>query len=151
MPNLTEKELEKMILKMDKAYFNSDHPIVDDNSYDILKEKLREKNPNHPLLKKVGASVDVGKNKIKLPIYMGSLDKINNTGESSVVDKLNRFINKSSESFVISDKLDGISGLLVDRTLCTRGDGFVGQDISHVLPYLNIPSIKKNVMSKIYI
>jgi len=48
--------------------------------------------------------------------------------------------------YVLSCKLDGVSGLYTteDSTpkLYTRGDGKVGQDISHLIPYLRVPKTK---------
>ena len=48
------------------------------------------------------------------------------------------------ESYVISAKLDGVSGLYVlndsGATLYTRGNGKVGQNISHLIPYLSLPT-----------
>jgi len=48
---------------------------------------------------------------------------------------------------VLSCKLDGVSGLYTtegdEPKLYTRGDGKVGQDISHLIPHLRLPSKKK--------
>jgi DNA ligase (NAD+) len=67
--------------------------------------------------------------------------------------------------YVLSCKLDGVSGLYTteDQTpkLYTRGDGKVGQDVSYLIPYLNLPKnkgivirgefiIKKNVFETKY-
>jgi len=45
--------------------------------------------------------------------------------------------------YVLSAKLDGISGLYStengEEKLYTRGNGSVGQDISHLIPYLRLP------------
>ena len=46
--------------------------------------------------------------------------------------------------YVISCKLDGVSGLYTTEgekaKLYTRGDGKIGQDISHMIPYLQLPT-----------
>ncbi|KAG1668737.1 hypothetical protein FOA52_014283 [Chlamydomonas sp. UWO 241] len=67
-----------------------------------------------------------------LPIYMGSLDKIKNDPKA-----LERF-KSAFDKFVVSDKLDGVSALLVSdgdgrMKMYTRGDGTYGQDVSHLL------------------
>jgi NAD-dependent DNA ligase len=90
-------------------------------------------------LKNIGAAVEDDKRKVELPYYLGSLDKIK--GEEKVIDK---FKKTYSESYIISDKLDGNSGLFHlikgNPKLYTRGDGTIGQDVSHILPFIqNIP------------
>ena len=58
--------------------------------------------------------------------------------------KLKNFFKKFGGEFVISDKLDGVSALYInkasERKLFTRGNGKIGQDISNLLPYLKLPS-----------
>jgi NAD-dependent DNA ligase len=74
--------------------------------------------------------------KAKLPFFMGSLDKIKN--EQKVFDS---WKNRYMGCYVVSDKLDGNSGLLhfqpnQDTMLYTRGNGVEGQNITHLLPFL---------------
>lgn len=76
--------------------------------------------------------------KCNLDKYMGSLDKIKTENEY-----LKWKINYNKETkVVITEKLDGISALLtIDKNiskLCTRGNGIVGCDISHIISYINI-------------
>jgi DNA ligase (NAD+) len=79
---------------------------------------------------------------VELPYYLGSLDKIRDDPKA-----LTKWLNTYTGSYVLSDKLDGISGLFViyengKRMLLTRGDGFFGQDVSLALDYIQgIPSI----------
>ncbi|NQX03154.1 hypothetical protein HQ447_21050, partial [bacterium] len=51
-----------------------------------------------------------------------------------------------TNDYVLSCKLDGVSGLYTteekEAKLYTRGDGKVGQDISYLIPYLNLPKNK---------
>ena len=51
---------------------------------------------------------------------------------------------KYTGPYVISCKLDGVSGLYTTEgekaKLYTRGDGKIGQDISHMIPYLQLPT-----------
>ena len=83
------------------------------------------------------------RNKVKLPYEMASMNKIKpNTNE------LSNWINKFKGNYVLSCKLDGVSGLYSTEgpipKLYTRGNGTVGQDISHFIPYLRLP--KENNM-----
>ena len=124
-------------------YYFKDTPLMEDNTYDIMKEYLQCKDPENPSLFITGAEIK-GKSKVKLPYYMGSMDKIKPTS-----DALIRWLKKYSGSYVISAKLDGVSGLYTtegdEPKLYTRGDGKEGQDISHVIKYLKLPS-EKNIV-----
>jgi DNA ligase (NAD+) len=81
-------------------------------------------------------------NKEKLPQYMGSMDKVKPDDSS-----LRIWFEKYKSNYIVSDKLDGISGLLCyfssnNIKLFTRGDGNYGQNISAIIPYLKLGNIK---------
>ena len=141
--NLDDDDVINLIQELNYAYYIDGISLVNDELYDFAKEELRKRNPKHPLLKEVGVS-KTGKK--ELPFYMGSMDKIKNNDK-----ELNNWIKKynSDDGYVLSDKLDGISGLLYyDNNvikLYTRGDGYKGQDISYLLKFINfIPNLEKN-------
>jgi NAD-dependent DNA ligase len=141
---LAEEDLVALYQRLSHAYYNTSKPLVSDDIFDIVQAALKKRHPKHPILKSVGASVaDDDKRKIKLPVWMGSLDKVKN--EPKVLEA---FKAKYPGSYVVSDKLDGVSALFVlngggvggakgGAALYTRGDGEVGQDISHLLPFIN--------------
>lgn len=135
IPSLSAKELERAIKKAADSYYNSDISLISDSDFDALVDRLREINPKSPVLNKIGAPIK-GK-KVKLPYWMGSMDKIKT--EQTLITKWTR---NNPGPYIISDKLDGISCLLniVDgeATLYTRGDGEYGQNISHLLDYVNM-------------
>jgi len=139
---ISVKNLVKLLTVLSKSYYNTGKSLVSDNIYDILREVLKERSPNNPFLKQVG--VEISKDKVSLPFTMPSLDKIKpNTGA------LDSFIKEYKGPYVLSDKLDGVSGLLykVDEKfkLYTRGDGKEGQDISYLIDYI----IPKKELKKI--
>lgn len=124
------------------AYYNTGETILTDKQFDDLKDLLQLKDPKHPLLQGVGAPVQG--TKVKLPYWMGSLDKIRDDDKT-----LQKWSAKHSGNVVISDKLDGNSALFVyngkEAKLYSRGDGKEGQDISHLLPHLrNLPKPKES-------
>lgn len=130
--------IENIILLIQKAnhtYYNNAKPLLPDQIFDVVKEYLQGICPEHPVLRSVGAVVTDGK-KIKLPFSMGSLDKIKNDEKA-----LANWSNNYTGDCLVSDKLDGNSGLLVYRDgefkLFTRGDGLVGQDITHLLSFID--------------
>lgn len=134
LKTLKVEEIVEFIQTANHSYYNKGISLVSDEIFDIVKDYLAILQPGHPVLTNIGATVGTT-NKVPLPFYMGSLDKIKND------EKV--FLNwkkKYEGEYVISDKLDGNSGLLIFNTnevkLYTRGDGVDGQDISHLLPFL---------------
>ena len=140
--------LVEVLRKLSYHYYNTSDPLVPDDIYDLLREILEERDPTNLLLKQVGSPV-ASKDAVQLPYPMSSLDKI-----KPDTNALENWKKTYPGPYVISDKLDGISGLLYkDDTgklkLFTRGDSTTGQDISHLIPYLiekkHLDSIPKNV------
>lgn len=132
IPTLNEKELEEAI-KIAADYYYNEQPIISDEIYDTLVERLMILNPNSSVLKETGAPIK-GR-RVKLPAWMGSMDKFKTEGE------IISWIGKYHSPYLISDKLDGISCLFTKRNnninLYTRGNGNYGQNITHLLQYIN--------------
>ena len=138
LTNLSEKELAEMVVLTNELYRNQE-PILTDNQFDILEDFIRDKFPDNDVIKQIGAPIPVGKNKATLPYEMWSMDKIKPDTKA-----LDNWKAKFSGPYVLSCKLDGVSGLYTTEgdqpKLYTRGDGKVGQDVSHLIPYLQLPS-----------
>ena len=138
LEKLTQKDLDQMIVVTNDAYYNNT-PLLTDNEYDIVKEYIAKKYPSDTIIQQVGAPV--GKNKVKLPYEMWSMDKI-----KPDTNELPSWTAKYKGPYVLSCKLDGVSGLYTtegkEPKLYTRGDGKVGQDISHLLTILKLPTTK---------
>lgn len=135
-----KKDIINVLKEADNAFFNSGQPKLTDDIYDIIKDYIRKKYPKDPYLQRVGADVD---NKVALPYYMGSQNKIKDS-ESEIT----KYKKKYPGPYLISDKLDGVSGMIVydgdNIKLYTRGNGREGQDISHLHKYISgFPKIKK--------
>ena len=144
-------KLAQLIWIANQLYYNTGEPILSDYVYDILRDTLQERSPKHPVLKQIGAPV-AEKEKVKLPYWMGSMDKIKpDTGS------VPRWIAKYKGPYFISEKLDGISALLVFNhtnekiNLYTRGNGTYGQNITHLLKYIKFsePNMKNQIGTQI--
>ena len=144
---LTENELFHIIKLADEAYYSEDNgePLMSDNEYDILITYAAERFPKSIAIKdghtKIGSVME--KNKVILPYQMWSMDKIK--PDTDALDKWLTIYKSSGTSYVLSCKLDGISALYTTDgafKLYTRGNGIVGQDISHLIPFLRLPKIK---------
>jgi DNA ligase (NAD+) len=138
---LSEKELEFMIQAANNAYYGNKKQLMTDGEYDVLREYTLERFPHNEIAKEghVLVEVEASKNKVKLPYEMWSMDKIKpDTGA------LPKWVAKYKGPYVMSCKLDGVSGLYTtegpEPKLYTRGNGTIGQDVSHMIPYLRLPS-----------
>ena len=138
--HFTEEELKKIIIYASDKYYNTDTPVLSDNDFDYLIDVVKNKYPKSDIINNIGAKIK-NKNKIKLDYWLGSMNKIKDSS-----NKLELWDNKYKPPYYISDKLDGVSALLIydkDITLFTRGDGKEGQNISHLLKYITLPNLNK--------
>jgi len=142
LDSLNEKQLSDILREANKGYYNEE-PFLTDNEYDIIKEYIEKKYPSSIAIAEIGAPVE--RNKVTLPYFMGSMDKI-----KPDTNALTNWIAKFKGPYVLSCKLDGVSGLYTTEgskpKLYTRGDGKVGQDISHLIPYLRLPKTNNIVI-----
>ena len=139
---LTVKELEDVLVKSADAYYNEGINLISDELFDVLKERLRKLSPKNEFLKQIGAPENE-RDAIELPYWTGSLDKIRDDEKS-----LEKWKKTYSGDYVISDKLDGNSGLLVynkgKQFLYSRGNGFKGQNLNHLLEYIKPPVLNNS-------
>jgi len=136
---LDQDELTNMLQYASKQYYNH-IPVLTDNQFDIIKNFIETKFPANKVTKEIGAEVE--RNKVILPYEMASMDKI-----KPDTNALSNWCQKFAKPYVLSCKLDGVSGLYSFEQgstpkLYTRGNGTVGQDVSHLIPYLKLPSNK---------
>lgn len=124
------------LVRLSDAYYNTSTPLVSDADFDALVEEYEA-----AFQTKYSYLGKPQHNKARLPVFMPSLNKCKDA------QAITRFIQAEPNNFlgfVYSEKLDGVS-LLVHYTskstkLYTRGDGTTGTDVSHILPYLSIPT-----------
>jgi DNA ligase (NAD+) len=142
LQHLNEKILTDILRYSNKMYYNQT-PIMTDNQYDIIKEFTENKFPLNVAIAEIGAEVE--RNKVPLPYEMASMDKI-----KPDTSALTNWMNKFSGPYVLSCKLDGVSGLYSTEgptpKLYTRGNGKIGQDVSHFIPHLRLPKTKDIVI-----
>ena len=149
------KDLIDIAKQADDAYYNNDDPIMEDDEYDLIIDRIKQLDktnaylvkPAHQQIQKV-----ISKNKVSLPYTMGSMNKV----KPDNIDFINNFKNKYKDNWVISDKLDGVSALLVidnvakQYNLYTRGNGTIGTDITNLLDIINI-KFNKTIKTKLVV
>jgi NAD-dependent DNA ligase len=135
---MNKKELKELLDYLLDSYHNKGISLVSDQLFDYVNEYYQDK--YKPKEKSVGADIK-SKEKVKLPYYMGSLDKVKPS-----TTEFEKWIEKYTGPYILSYKLDGISALVhkIDNkiSMYTRGNGTYGQDISHILPHINIDTSK---------
>jgi len=148
-------ELVKILNEANYHYFVEDNPKITDQEYDkYLREliNLEEKYPEYVLIdsptKRVGGEVLDKFSKINHKIPMLSLGNVFNEEEIRDFDnKIKKF--GIEPEYVCELKIDGLSvsliyehGVLVSGA--TRGDGVVGEDITHNVKTIKVIPLKLN-------
>jgi DNA ligase (NAD+) len=139
------KQIDLILKEAEKLYYEGNSKISDE-IYDFILESIQKKGYKK---ERIGTQLSQKVNKEKLPQYMGSMDKVKPDDSS-----LRIWFEKYKSNYIVSDKLDGISGLLCyfssnNIKLFTRGDGNYGQNISAIIPYLKLGNMK-NINYPIY-
>ena len=153
-----QKKIQSLI-KLNKAYFQKDNPIIADSEYDELKKELSSYIEKYPYLKQiknldtiVGSKPSKKFKKIKHTKPMLSLS--NAFEKKDMIDfkkKIKNFLNVPTELELSSEpKIDGISASLRYENGkftygLSRGDGIFGEDITANLA--TIEEIPKNIPS----
>lgn len=141
LEQLSETDLNDIIRYANNNYYNNDtqNVLLSDNQYDIIKGYIENKYVSNQVIKEIGAKVN--KNKVTLPYHMPSMDKI-----KPDTCALAKWMTKYNGPYVLSCKLDGVSALYscegAEPKLYTRGDGTIGQDITHLIPYFQLPKVR---------
>lgn len=126
---LTVKQLASLISRNQQQYWETGTATLSDSEWDMLVEKLREKDPSHPVLDTIGGKVG----DVKHDEPMLSLQKVYTLEE--LVDWINSVARSPEEVFLVQPKYDGVSGCYdTDKgRMSTRGNGYVGEDITRHL------------------
>ncbi len=136
-------ELRAIIEKHNHNYYDLDAPTIEDDEYDALMRELRAIEAEFPQLltadsptQRVGGTAMTTFEKVQHAVQMGSLQDVFSAGE--VADFIGRMEEQDAHEFVVEPKIDGLSvsleyenGVFVRGS--TRGDGFIGEDITNNL------------------
>lgn len=138
--------LEELFRFLSNHYYNDDE-LVSDSEFDVLYRYIKTNYPNSVVLQKeVRAAVRTDIVKVPLFAWMSSLDKAYDEKD------LSKFLKRHKDvQYTVSDKMDGFSLELSydaygNSKLVTGGDGKEGQDVSHLIPFLNLPKVSETVV-----
>ncbi len=149
------KELVDILNKANVEYYLNDNPFLSDNEYDSLLNELahlEEKYPEYKLpdspTSKVATKVISKFEKVRHNTPMFSLSNVFN--EEEVTDFYQKIVKDYPNSeFVCELKMDGLAvslnyekGIFVRAA--TRGDGVVGEDITHNVKMIKTLPLKLN-------
>lgn len=116
------------------AAYRSGKPLVDDATYDGLVEQLRRLDPHHPYLKAVEPEAFSGRVEVRHPSPMLSTDKAYTDAQ---LERYVARVQKEADAaglqkilFRVTPKLDGLAGRDDGQVFASRGNGFVGYDIT---------------------
>lgn len=134
------QELREEIERHNHNYYDLDNPTIEDDQYDALMRELKAIEAEYPSIvtpdsptQRVGGIASSSFEKVTHAVQMGSLRDVFSTTE--VEDFIQKSVEQGAKEFSVEPKIDGLSvsleyenGVLVRGS--TRGDGFVGEDIT---------------------
>ncbi|MBO7329500.1 MAG: hypothetical protein J6W00_12110 [Lentisphaeria bacterium] len=130
------KAVAQLLAYHDQRYWELNDPVISDADYDRIVEKLRELDPDNPLLQQIHTPSVQSSGKVRHRKAMLSLDKAYSL--DSLLEWAGKFARTPDELLLVEPKYDGISANFDGRILSTRGDGEVGEDISAKLPLIEL-------------
>ncbi|MDR0916830.1 MAG: NAD-dependent DNA ligase LigA [Oscillospiraceae bacterium] len=139
------------VAELDRAYYESDAPIVPDYEYDELKHRLADLETAHPELRDadsptehVGGRASETFSPVAHTVPLQSLTDVFTVGEVAAFAERTS-VNAAGDGYTVEPKIDGLSVALyyVNGAIsrgATRGDGLVGEDVTaNLLTIHNIP------------
>lgn len=151
---MDKKNIDAIVARLQQAkcqYYTQGNSSLSDHEFDQLEEELRSIASDHPYFQSVGTTVAQAE-KITHKTPMLSADKCKNLDE--LYKWLMRLALPPQTEFLIEPKIDGLSATCVYERgnllyVATRGDGKIGQDVSHIAQYID--SIPQKLLQPISI
>lgn len=148
--NTDQLSLKNLLDRLGEAYHNAT-ALVSDATYDKLVDIYEAKFGEYTMI----GAVPRGE-KEDLPNYRSGLRKV--TEEKELLNYERNF----PGDYVLMDKIDGLNLEYIltispegvrNEKLLTRGDGTVGKNVTHIIPYLNIPKLNADidVIGEVYV
>lgn len=136
-------EIVSKLIEAREVYYNSESPILSDAEFDQLEDLLREKDPGNSYFSTVGISTEESSGKIAKIIHKIPMLSMGKAKEIGQIEKwIKKLAMAEDHIYCIQPKIDGLSATCHYNNgklqyVATRGDGAVGQDISHIASYMD--------------
>lgn len=136
------KQLSEEIEGYNYAYYVLDNPTIEDYQYDTLMQEIYQLEKAYPELitplspsQRVGGMAESTFEKVQHTVQMGSLQDVFSFEEVREFDNRVRNALTNPPTYIVEPKIDGLSvsleyrdGMFIRGS--TRGDGFIGEDIT---------------------
>lgn len=145
------KNLKKIIQEHDHAYYLLDDPLISDHEYDSLFQELKKIESENPhLITPDSPTQRVGGGPLDEFKQIAHKKPMLSLGNAFGNDELNAFYKRVTETLDITDiefsaelKFDGLAISLfyeegVLKYAATRGDGLVGEDVTHNIKTMKV-------------
>ncbi len=134
---MTEESVEGLVQRLVEynAAYRAGKPLISDRRYDDLVEELRRLAPQHEFLHTVEPEA------LKSAGTVRHKNRMLSTEKAYTSDALRRYVERVQKAahalgvttqFRVTPKLDGMAGKDEDGVLASRGNGVVGNDITHI-------------------
>lgn len=147
------EELRQLLARYSYEYHVLDSPSVSDAVYDSLFQELKKLEAEHPELitpdsptQRVGSELKGGFQKVRHSSRMLSLNDVFDKAEVEAwVKRMDKVLPGRTHEFFVDIKMDGLACALIYQDgvftqAVTRGDSFVGEDVTHnVRTIANVP------------
>lgn len=157
-------ELVERLLALSVAYYDNDAPLVSDYEYDMMNNRLKHLEAEHPEwiredspTQHVGGHVSSMFAEVPHPVPLESLQDVFSYEEvTAFVGKMDAAV-AAEHDFVVEPKIDGLSIALEYRDGvfyrgATRGDGRTGEDVTeHLKTIRSLPKTIRNAPSRIIV
>lgn len=157
-------ELVEKLLSLSVAYYDNDAPLVSDYEYDMMNNRLKRMEAEHPEwirpdspTQHVGGHVSEMFSEVEHPVPLQSLQDVFSFDEvTAFVQKVDAAVEDEHE-YVVEPKIDGLSIAIEYRDGvfyqgATRGNGLVGEDVTENLRTIrSLPKVLNNAPSRIIV
>jgi len=150
----TLEKVYSLLKSANESYYNSSKTIISDDVYDDLVDIYNSRSPEKFSL--IGANVE-SKDKVKLPVHMGSMNK------TYSIKEFHKWLEKNTaKEYVVTPKIDGSSCSIkfsvnfnnevmtnenLNIEIFSRGDGNHGKHLNHLDEFILNKKIKANIKS----
>ncbi len=157
-------ELVDKLLQLSIAYYDNDAPLVSDYEYDMMNNRLKKLEAEHPEwiredspTQHVGGHVSTMFTEVQHPVPLQSLQDLFSFEEvEAFVQKVDAAV-EAEHSYVVEPKIDGLSIAIEYRNGvfwqgATRGNGDVGEDVTENLRTIrSLPKTLKNAPQRLIV